>query len=70
MGSSESMTKHVRIENADNSDYTISVEVWEKYGDNEPVLVKTVPLLYPTTMATEYITTNRYILIKEGFQKN
>ncbi len=63
------MTKTVRIENADTSDYTVVVEVWDKgYPSGSPdVLVKTIELSYPTAMTDSsiYITSTRYLIIRE-----
>ena len=46
------MTKRVRIENADTSEYRIVVQIWEKSVLNgEPdSLVREVPLDYPTAI--------------------
>jgi hypothetical protein len=63
------MTKVVRIENADNSDFKVVVQVWDKgYPEGEPdVLVKEVRLDYPTAMTDSdvYITSTRYLVVKE-----
>ena len=61
------MTKIVRIENADTSDYKVIVNVWEKTETGD-VLVKTVELGYPTAMtgADVYLTSSRYIEIREA----
>jgi hypothetical protein len=63
------MTKTVRIENADTSDYTVIVEVWDKgYPSGSPdTLVKTIELSYPTAMTDSsiYITSTRYLVIRE-----
>lgn len=62
------MTKTVRIENADTSNFKVVVEVWDKgYPEGEPdKLVNTLPLNYPTAMATDYLTSTRYIIVKES----
>ena len=64
------MTKSVRIENADNSNYKVVVEVYEKgYPDGtEDTLVKTIELAYPTAMTGPdcYITSTRYLIVKEA----
>jgi len=64
------MTKSVRIENADNSNYKVVVEVYEKgYPDGtEDTLVKTIELAYPTAMTGPdcYITSTRYLVVKEA----
>lgn len=60
------MTKQVRIENADTSNYKVSVEVWDKGNlGEEDRLVKTMELSYPTAMMQEYIHSTRYIVIRE-----
>lgn len=62
------MTKTVRVENADTSDWKIVVEVWEKgYEGKEDYLVKEVHLDYPTAMtdSSVYITSTRYLVVKE-----
>lgn len=62
------MTKAVRIENADTSDYKLVVQVWDKSHDpNAPdVMVQEVPLRYPTEICTEYVHSSRYLVVKEG----
>lgn len=58
------MTKHVRIENADTSNYKVKVEVWEA-STTGPLLVETIELPYPTSLTSLYITSTRYLVIKE-----
>lgn len=64
------MTKRVRIENADTSDYKVVVQVWDKgYPEGEPdKLVKEITLNHPTAMTGEdvYITGSRYLVVKEA----
>jgi len=62
------MTKQVRIENADTSAYKVVVEVWDKGQNGEPdKLAFTRNLDYPTAMANDvYITSSRYIVVKEA----
>jgi hypothetical protein len=64
------MTKLVRIENADNSDYRVHVEIWDKgYPPGQPdKLYKTVELNYPTAMTDSnvHITSTRYLVVKEA----
>lgn len=62
------MTKYVRIENADTTDFKIVVEVWDKgYPEGEPdKLNKTVELYYPTALFTDYLTSTRYFIVKEN----
>lgn len=63
------MTKRVRVENADNSDYKIVVQVWDKsYMEGQPdTLVREIKLDYPTSLTPEdlYITNSRYLVVKE-----
>jgi hypothetical protein len=63
------MTKHVRIENADTADYKVEVQVWDKgYPEGEPdKLAFTERLDYPTAMTSSsvYLTSTRYIVVKE-----
>lgn len=64
------MTKKVRIENADTSDYKVHVEIWDKgYPEGNPdTLVKTIELNHPTAMTGDdcYITNTRYLVVKEA----
>jgi hypothetical protein len=63
------MTKHVRIENADTSDYKVIVQIWDKGFDGAPdVLVREVRLDYPTAMTSSdvYLTSTRYLIVKEA----
>lgn len=70
------MTKTIRIENADTSDYKVIVEVYEMgptaiagdrvYLDSTPdKLVETHELKHPTAMIAPYITSTRYLVIRE-----
>jgi hypothetical protein len=64
------MTKAVRIENADTSDYQVLVQVYDKAPlgiDSPDTLVKEILLAHPTAMtgADVYITDTRYLVIKE-----
>lgn len=63
------MTKKVRIENADNSNFKVVVQVWDKgYPEGEPdKLAKEVMLNNPTDMTGDdvYLTSTRYIVVKE-----
>lgn len=63
------MTKHIRVENADTSDYKVVVEVWDKGQNGEPdTLAKTIELAYPTAMTPSelYITSTRYLKVREA----
>mgnify|MGYP003477250715 FL=1 len=63
------MTKKVRIENADTSEYKVVVQVWDKsFMEGQPdTLIKEIPLNYPTAMTGEdvYLTSSRYLVVKE-----
>lgn len=60
------MTKYVRIENADTSSYKVVVEIWSKGGDGAPdVKEREVPLSHPTAMCNEYLTSHRYMIVRE-----
>jgi hypothetical protein len=64
------MTKKVRIENADCSNFKVVVEVWDKgYPEGTPdSLVNTINLDHPTQMTGEncYLTSTRYLIVKEA----
>lgn len=69
------MTKKVRIENADTSDYKVIVQVWDKGVDSAPgqpgrpdTLVNEIRLDHPTAMTGDdvYLTSTRYIIVKEA----
>jgi hypothetical protein len=71
------MTKKVRIENADTSNYKVVVQVWDKsypvkqedgsFAQAPDTLVKEIPLDYPTAMTGDdvYLTSSRYLIVKE-----
>jgi len=63
------MTKNVRVENADTSDYKVVVQVWDKgYPEGAPdTLAKEVRLDYPADMTGNdvYLTSTRYLVVKE-----
>jgi len=73
------MTKSVRIENADTSKYKVVVEVWQKQqkydasiqpiGEPVDVKVKEIPLDYPTFMATEYIHSTQWLVVREDGER-
>ena len=58
------MTKNVRIENADNSAYKVSVEVWE-IRDGEHTIIEVKALNNPTDMLTFAIWKKRYLIVRE-----
>lgn len=62
------MTKAVRIENADTSDYKVRVRFFEKGLNGEPdTLVDTQMLSYPSAMTSQhsFITSTRYAIVDE-----
>ncbi len=60
------MTKLVRLENADTSDYKIVVEVWDKFSDGRPdMMVNKIDLDFPTSLGEIHITSTRYLVVKE-----
>lgn len=60
------MTKTVRIENADNSKYQVMVEVWDTMPDGTKVLAQEIPLNHPTFMKEVYITSTRFLVVREN----
>ena len=63
------MTKHVRVENADNAQYRVIVQVWDKGQNGEPDrLDREILLANPTEMtdASVYLTSTRYLVVKEA----
>lgn len=63
------MTKHIRVENADNSNYKVIVQVWDKGFNGAPdTLAFTEELPYPTAMTSGnvYLTSTRYVVVKEA----
>jgi hypothetical protein len=65
------LTKTVRIENADTSYFKVVVEVWDKgYPEGNPdKLVNVIRLDYPTAMTINYLTSTRYMIVKEAEQE-
>jgi hypothetical protein len=61
------MTKRVRVENADSSNYRVAVEVYQTgYPDGAPdVLVETRVLTHACDLADFYIHAGRYIKVRE-----
>lgn len=63
------MTKHVRVENADTSNFKVVVEVWDKgYPEGEPDKLAFIERLdHPTAMTSSsvYLTSTRYLIVKE-----
>ena len=63
------MTKHIRVENADTSNYKVIVEVWDKgFPEGEPDKLAFVEKLdFPTAMTSSavYLTSTRYVIVRE-----
>lgn len=59
------MTKHIRIENADNSAHKVNVEIWAEYPDDIDRLVEVKELNYPTAMLAEMVYKGRYLVTRE-----
>lgn len=61
------MTKAVRIENADTSNFKVLVQVWDKGQNDAPdTLASEHRLDYPTAMTNGlYLTSTRYLIVKE-----
>lgn len=64
------MTKNIRIENADTSQYKVIVEVWENRYDSEGFFLNDVKVEefsadHPTAMVNTYITSDRYLVVRE-----
>lgn len=63
------MTKRVRIENADTSEWKVVVQLWNKGVEGAPdTLEREIKLDYPTSITGEdvYIHSTRYIVVKEA----
>lgn len=61
------MTKTVRIENADTSDYKVLVEVWSKGAEGYPdTKEREVLLSHPTQMEALGIHSTQYLVVKEA----
>ena len=68
------MTKRVRVENADNANYKVIVQIWEKAPQTAPAeqapdsLVKEILLANPTDITGDdcYLTNSRYLVVKEA----
>jgi hypothetical protein len=64
------VTKKVRVENADCSDFKVVVQVWDKgFPEGTPdTLASEINLDYPAAMTDPslYITSTRYLVVKEA----
>ena len=58
------MTKSIRIENADTSNYKVVVEVWQV--GTPDTLVRTIELNYPTAMVEDVIHDGQYLIVREN----
>lgn len=59
------MTKKVRIENADTSDYKVLIQVWEKQGEGQDaVMVTEHQPLHPTALQEVTLWRGRYLVVK------
>lgn len=70
------MTKHIRIENADLSDWKVKVLVQDRQYNAETLMydgdwktTETLDLNSPTQMITHYITGSRRLVIEENGHK-
>ena len=62
------MTKAIRIENADTSNYQVVVQTWDKGINGEPDKMASEQILAnPTEMtnSSTYLTSTRYLVVKE-----
>lgn len=61
------MTKKVRIEDADTAGFKIVVQTWDKsYLEGTPdIMVSETPFYGPTDLRDFYITSSRYLVVKE-----
>lgn len=63
------MTKRVRIENADTSQFKVLVQTWDKGQNGEPDTIAKEEILHSACAMTgdnTYITSTRYLVIKEA----
>ena len=60
------MTKSIRVENADTSEWKVVVQVWQKGIGSEPdVMSSEHKLDSPADMITEYVHGSQYLVVKE-----
>lgn len=60
------MTKKIRIENADTSDWKVVVQQWERGQNNEPDrFIAETELNNPTDLKEFLIWKEKYLIIKE-----
>lgn len=59
------MTKQIRVENADNSEWKVVVHVEDLQPDGTWLRVKTLPASYPADMVAEFITSTRRLVVEE-----
>ena len=60
------MTKKIRVENADTANFKVIAEIWDKGFDGKPdTLAETREIHSPAALEEIYITSSRYVVIKE-----
>lgn len=59
------MTKQIRIENADTSEWKVRVYVEHKDANGQWQRVKTVQADYPTALVSEYVHPQQRLVIEE-----
>jgi len=61
------MSKVIRIENADTSDFKVTVEIWDKGQNGKPDVKREgfCPLHFPTSMVEIVIHKDCYLVVKE-----
>jgi hypothetical protein len=60
------VTKLIRVENADNSEWKVVAHVEDQQPDGSWIRVKSLPADYPTALVSEYITATRRLVIEEA----
>lgn len=60
------MTKNVRIENADTSEYKVVVEVWIKGPTGEFTKNREEVLSFPTALSQFLIHDGQYLVVREA----
>lgn len=63
------MTKKVRVENADTSNFKVVVQTWDMGVDGAPdTMADEQVLSHPASMTREdtYLTSTRYLIVKEA----
>lgn len=60
------MTKKIRVENADTSDWKVKVEVWQTNADGISLKVKEMEIDNPCEQIEEYVHDGQFLVIKEN----